>query len=676
VVGRRAQIYFPPAPDPAPADLIAECHPFQVPGGPPQRLLVRLRDRKSAPVELAPGWQTVRVPLPEGVPGAGLTEAWLVFDHARAPAAVGVGEDRRKLAAACRRLAVVPRHVVDSDTILAGSRLDLEQRRLILAPSTALGIPLRPGSEVRLRLGKVDQHCDTCELRLELAAGAGVDVLWQGPAAAAAGLDLTFPAPAARYGKLRLRLLSAAGGQEQVSSPGVEIELGEPFLVYRSGGRRRGPPHAFLYLIDTLRADALEPYGSERPSSPRILEFARSAVVYQRAWATSTWTLPSIASVLTGVLPSRHGAMTGTRKVRAAATPTLASEMTRRGYRTVGISQSYVGGPAFGLDQGFEAFFLSDRLNSPYARSQEIRGFLVQWLLAEARSDQPLLVYAHTVDPHAPYSTHPPYDRFANEAPGALAPERYQPLDFQREGLGADPAEVAHLRALYDGEVLHADEQFGRFVELLEYLGLADRALIALWSDHGEEFGEHGGFDHGRTLYEELLRVPLIVRFPGRAGAGEVRQRFVSLLDLPATVLALSGGVPGRLRLDGRPLRIRKPPPIGRPRALFAELHVRAGRHRAAVDYRALGVADQKCIENRAGVDQFHQPAERWQFFDLLQDPRERSALDPASPAARDCHARLLREVRRQRTGGSDIAEGSDTDEETLDALRALGYLD
>jgi arylsulfatase A-like enzyme len=686
VVGRRARILFPPVPGDGPADLIAECHSLRVSDASrgerlgarrsTQQMRVQLGGELSEAVALSSDWQTVRVALPHPTPRPALVEAWLLFDRATAPAAAGLGDDRRRLAAACRRLAVIPRHVADADRVSAGAKMDADGLRLTLAPDTAIGLPLRPGSEMRLTLGRIDPQCRGCRVRVEVVAGNAVETLWEGDPAGADGLELSFTAPAKRYSRLRLHLLPGAGG-EGTAHPGVTIALGDAFLAYRArrdGARGLGRTHAFLYLVDTLRADSLEPYGAQRPSSPYIRRFARSAVVYSNAWATSTWTLPSLASVLTGALPSRHGAMTGGRKLRPAETPTLAAEMTQRGYRTLGISQSYVGGPAFGLDRGFDTFVLSDRLNSRHLSSQEIRSIFVRWLLAQPSADDPLFVSIHTVDPHAPYSPRPPYDRFTARAPATLPPDRYQPLVFQRERLGGDPAAVAHLRALYDGEVLHADEQFGRFVELLDYLGLADRSLIALYSDHGEEFGEHGGFDHGRTLYEELLRVPLVVRFPAAAGAGGVRKRRVSLLDLPATVLALSGGLP-RFRLDGRPLRTREPPSLGRRRALLAELRVPASRTRAAVDLLALSLGDHKCTRNRAGVDQFNARAAPWQFFDLARDPGEQHPLEPTLAASRKCRQRLEDALRRIGTPGAQD-DDPDPDVDNLEALRALGYLE
>src|SRR5262249_38129382 len=152
--------------------------------------------------------------------------------------------------------------------------------------------------------------------------------------------------------------------------------------------------------------------------------------------------------------------------------------------------------------------------------SERVRGLLWQYLLHRQNADRPMFTYIHVGDPHAVYNP-PESDReLAARQPGTLPPQLYDPQIFLKEGFGKNRASTAHLRALYEGEVRYADRQFGIFLDLLRYLDLYDDSLIVLVADHGEEFYEHGGFDHGRTLYEELLHVPLIIKLPNSKGGG------------------------------------------------------------------------------------------------------------------------------------------------------------
>ncbi|HET9209338.1 MAG TPA: sulfatase-like hydrolase/transferase, partial [Thermoanaerobaculia bacterium] len=234
---------------------------------------------------------------------------------------------------------------------------------------------------------------------------------------------------------------------------------------------------------------------------------------------------------------------------------------------------------------------------------------------------------------------------------------------------------VSYLRTLYEGEVHYADREFGRFLDLLKWLGLYDQSLVILVGDHGEEFAEHGGFEHGRTLFGEVLRVPLVVKYPGGRWAGERIDAPVDLVDVAPTVLAEAGGAetPG---FDGRAL-----PGPGSPRRHdnpvyfeVAPAHDSTGKE-APVDLRGLVVGDLKCIENRAGVDRDGRPAPRIQAFNLAADPGERRPFPQEAGETVRCRgllegwsrarARQVEEQRSRRTASPD----------TLEELRALGYI-
>ncbi len=659
-----------------PVDFLGRCLPFTFEGAPQQTLSIRSGDRLIATRPLERGWQDVRIPLPDDLLTAGTNELRLTFGHARAINEVQPGNsDPRKLAAAFQHLAIVPRGVRDGEALLRAVALDPHRRRLSLAAGTSAMFPLPAGSEVTLRLGAVTSACRRCRFEIAHRFQGDEETIWQGEPAEASDLQLSFPTPDHALSRLRLAL-HATGSRAVDARRTIEVRLPPAFLEARRRQTVPAPesPAVFIYLIDTLRADALTVYGSRRETSPRIAELARDAVTYENAWSASSWTLPSVVSILTGVYPYRHQIMQGRHVFSENNVPSLAALLAESGYETFGISQSYVAGDKFGIDTGFHRFVLSDRLNRPELRSQEVRRKLLLSLLERDRPSDPIFAYLHTVDPHGPYAPVGDDRRFTLEAPGQLHPSKYLGHIFIEENLGEDPREVAHMRALYDGEVRHADRQFGRFVQMLQYLDLYDGSLIVLLSDHGEEFGEHRGFGHGRTVYEENLRVPLIIKYPRSEWAGTRISERVSTVDLVPTILR-TVGIGGEAPVDGKSIR---PPDLeGLPpsrRFVFAEVNPVRSKYREAVDYRAFALGGIKCIESLTESDQFGDRIPRWQVFDLHEDSLEQQPLAANAPGAERCRGLMQGWIASRRSPVE--APESAADPAALDELRALGYIE
>jgi arylsulfatase A-like enzyme len=233
-----------------------------------------------------------------------------------------------------------------------------------------------------------------------------------------------------------------------------------------------------------------------------------------------------------------------------------------------------------------------------------------------------------------------------------------------QQGLGRNPADVRHLHALYEGEVHAADRQFGAFLAQLRFFDLYDESLIILVGDHGEEFNEHGGFDHGRTLYEELLRVPLLVKLPRSWGlAGRIATP-VSTVDIAPTILEIAGG-----RLPGGGFQGTSLLPAARGESreqpLFAETHV------DAVDLKAALLGTVKCIANAAGVDRNARRVPRFESFDLARDPYERTPLPASGPGVEHCR----RELQAWLAHPAGPVEHGPLAPGDRAKLRALGYL-
>jgi arylsulfatase A-like enzyme len=618
----------------------------------------------------------VRAPLPAEAVKPGANEFCLLFSRSTIPSEVDeASSDGRSLSAAFALLAIVPRQVEDVDALLTAVKVNPEDG-LTLAKGTAVTVPLPASHQVRLQLGSVKSSCRNCSLTLDLLPRSGPPVsIWSGDTRSASRLVTGFSTPD-HISRLRIGLESGGRGDFD-SEKVVKIAIPGDFLQMKPLSSRSGPPHVFVYLVDTLRADSLSSYGSRRPSSSQIEAFAHDGVIYENAWSPSSWTLPAVVSVLTGVYPFRHGIMVGDVKFSEDNSPSLAALLTGAGYESLGISHSFVASDRFGLHVGFQQFHLFDHLTGDELRSQEVRKALLAALLQRQDPTRPIFAYLHTVDPHSPYTLTEEGQAYAEQSPGKLDPRKYLPITFMVEGIGSDPGEVEHLRALYDGEVAFTEHEFGRFLTMLKLLDLYENSVIVLLSDHGEEFNEHGGFDHGRTLYEEQLRVPLIVKYPGSKWAGTRVSKRVSTVDIAPTLLGLAGVEPDNLILDGHSLL---PSDLSDPRSdrrvLFAEVNPAASPQLGSVNYRALVQGDLKCIESLMDLDQFGRPVPQWQTFDLGSDPGEARALDANSERSRRCRDLLGKWYAAQQERGI-IGRGDPdrADEDTLRELRALGYI-
>jgi arylsulfatase A-like enzyme len=447
-----------------------------------------------------------------------------------------------------------------------------------------------------------------------------------------------------------------------------------------------GRPDVFLYLIDTLRADSVGVYGSALPTTPRIDAFSRDAVVFDGVRSASSWTLPAVFSILSGRYPFHHGVHLPGDRLPGDGGAWLPVLLERAGYETLGISQWLLGGDGFGVTRGFESFFLNIYGNAKMP-SADARWFLAENLRRPRRPERPLFCFLHTVDPHAEYEPRGEDRRFADARPGKLAPELYNPQIFLARGLGKDPADVAHLRALYEGEVHAADREFGAFVDLLKAGGMYDESLIVLIADHGEEFAEHGAFDHGRTLFDELLRVPLLVKFPRSMGIVPRRLTVpASNLDVAPTVLAAIGRNIGSVGsgfgsssgpgFDGESLveAARGERNTAARRTLYSETKVEPSPESQGVDLEAVILGDLKCIGDPAGKDQFGKPVATVRAYDLRADPGERSPLPAGGREQARCAGELARFAARARAEAPAPFRLPLSDEATA-RLRALGYV-
>jgi arylsulfatase A-like enzyme len=419
-------------------------------------------------------------------------------------------------------------------------------------------------------------------------------------------------------------------------------------------GCQESRPNLLLISIDTLRADVLGCYGNQRPASPAIDAFARQGALFEAALAPSPWTLPSHASLLTGLYPLRHGVTTHRRRLPTMI-PTWAGWLRSHGFFSAAIVNAKFVSRRWGLHRGFERFlYVQGRPDLRQPSGVEARA--TRWL--SEGLPEPFFLFLHFFDVHAPYEAQPTYESmfvgpYDGDADGSLE----QLLQASEGAFQFDAEDARHLTDLYTAGVRQIDEGIGRLLMLLERLGHVDDTIIILTSDHGEEFLDHGGVLHAKTQYEEVMRVPLIIRGPGVPAGVRVSQT-VSLVDVMTTVLALAG-VPLPPDLDGVDLS----PLLGggadpfEDRFIFGEASI--NNKARSVRYRNF-----KLIRDHG--------SDTYALYDLEADPGEHHDVKEDHP---ETASLLLRRLEQRWSGIRHEAPRTTLEPEELEQLRALGYL-
>jgi arylsulfatase A-like enzyme len=435
-----------------------------------------------------------------------------------------------------------------------------------------------------------------------------------------------------------------------------------------------------LIVIDTLRADRLGVYGNKGGLSPFLDELAARGVVFSNTFAASSWTVPSIASLFTSHYPSQHNVATFESKVPDAAV-TLAEKLAAYGYVSGGFLANFRLTKALGYAQGFE-YWKIYKGNSPTGvkvRGNRLRADSLRWLesLSGEQAARPQFLYVHYMEPHAPYQPIEPYrSRFIRPVDGvdeALANQKVGRINFK----AVTWQDLRLLRSLYDGEVASVDAELRELFAVLERRGFLEHAIIVITADHGEEFKEHGRMAHGHALYDESIRVPLIVLAPGH-GPGVVEEN-VSLIDVAPTILDLLA-LPPEPAFEGRSLveLIDKPSLSGWLRSIGApaedvlsELPPTGSKFDIRAHSQAIFRKSLKLLVALQGRPKQEVP----EIYDLAADPREKMPDPPTLTAERETLEAALREKLRDLARRVDLdRETAPVDEATKEKLRALGY--
>jgi arylsulfatase A-like enzyme len=424
-----------------------------------------------------------------------------------------------------------------------------------------------------------------------------------------------------------------------------------------------GRHNVILISIDTLRADHLGCYGYQRDTTPRIDSFRRDASLFELAIAQAPSTLPSHASMFTSLLPRHHGASIANDSGIDPAAPTLAAILKREGYATASFNGGIQLDPLYGLSRGFDTYVSArpsgadaEVLVDPVDRFDHVVSAAMQWI--RDRNSRPWFLFLHTYEIHHPYTPDPALLALMNPDYDGALPDRISVDLLQRINRGetaVGDADIAHIEATYDAELRSVDTAFGTLVDFLRSQGLYDDAVIVVTSDHGEEFGEHGFVGwHSHSLYDELLRVPLLVKLPGSRGGGRSVAAQVTGIDLAPTILdALDVAIPHSFA--GHSL-------------LPAIAGAGNGREYVVSQRDVDGLDEHDAIRSR-----------RWKWsrgglFHLESDPLETTDVSLRNGDTAQAMSRMLAEILAARPRPQP--HRVEPDEALRERLRSLGYLE
>lgn len=450
------------------------------------------------------------------------------------------------------------------------------------------------------------------------------------------------------------------------------------------------PPVVVLYLIDTVAAEHLNLHGYERATMPRLATMAGHGVMFTQMFSNSSRTIESIPDMMLSMPVERHG-------VHHNSTPapqglvTIAEALRAGGFATASFCTNVNAGPRQAMDQGFDTFI--DKIGyywTSFDRTIPLEEVMA-WIARHR--DQPMFLYIHTAEPHAPYT--PPEGfagRFDPDYRGQVDGTYDRATTFRQiRNPRAQQRDLDHVKALYDEEILYSDARFGLFLDAMQQQALLERAHIFVTSDHGEEFLQHGHWEHGLNLHNEQTRVPLVAYGPGFASGARVDAP-AQLVDVMPTILDLFD-LPVPYPLAGKSLlpllfddrKAAQGSDGVAADVLAAELrdrNVYASNHNyrissRLIEYSVVAGSRWKLVYGARAFPMYpNGPSSRFLLFDLQSDPRERRNLIHQQQAlARE----LLEDLVRWRVSQHVYGEGGQgptvIDAEQIRQLEALGYI-
>lgn len=561
---------------------------------------------------------------------------------------------------------------VDGDAFLqkAGTRIRFgfavpNHAKLIAALGLDEGAQASDALSVRISLfAATDEHTGETILHEETIAGTSDG--------AQIRIEIDLSPWSEQLVNLELRVTSRAPGPALHWS---ELRIdGHALPRFSSSTIPRGAYNLLVIVLDSLRADHLSPYGAVDIATPHLAELASKGVVFESARTNATWTRPSVVTMFSSQYPWHHGVLE-LDSIFPETLPYLPELLAEAGYRTKGASANDMVSALFGMARGFETLYALRKSQvyrasrDPRERARFVWTHLLDPLTAQdAAREGPFFAYLHQLDPHSPYNPATRYRRrftgtFSGEAMDTSV-EHVRHLRARARDLGAE--QIDYLGRLYKGEVAFMDDYVGEIVHQLEARDLTRNTLIIFTSDHGEEFFDHQSLGHGHTVYDELLRVPLIMRLDGVLPAGTRVSQPVELIDLAPTVLDLLGlEIPPAMQGQSM-LPYIENPSATQPRVSLAT----SGK----LWQFSIGYGDWKLVRHNAIREE---SKEKVELFDLVRDPKERHDVSSEQPIVTSALRQLLAwHLGQEKLAGKPRPPGAKLDPETLEALKAMGYLE
>jgi arylsulfatase A-like enzyme len=471
------------------------------------------------------------------------------------------------------------------------------------------------------------------------------------------------------------------------------------------------PPNIILLVMDSVRVTNLSCYGYERPTTPNIDALAGQGTLYEQAISVSCWTLPVHASLFTGLYPLNHG-VTVSKDALPDGFPTLARRLKDVGYQTACFSYNAYISSATGLDQGFDTVEDVWRVTRPRGiertkmsklikrlerrgpwtkpivrllrRAMRVRSFLKHranqkdsgagltnekiqaWLRETRRPDAPFFIFVNYMECHERYS--PPHHNDRRFMPEKFSPWRVAQVSPNKDEVlfGSSKRrseDLEIMRALYDGALHYLDEKIAELWRSIESLGMLDDTVVIVTSDHGDSLGEHNHLGHRIALYEQLVHVPLIVRYPARFASGTRVDQQVQLADLFPTMLALAGADTSDVAANGFHSLLAPPPPEVRP---------------FTVAENTAPISFDNVLARMIRTDQYKyiwKSNHQHELYDLSRDPSETSNLVAVEPEVARSMIERLEAWERSLEDKRIETRQAEYDEATLQRLRGLGYV-
>lgn len=467
-----------------------------------------------------------------------------------------------------------------------------------------------------------------------------------------------------------------AGGTAVADGGGADSDLSfwfNPVIAVKEDSDRQPrerKSNIILISIDTLRWDRLGCYGFERDISPNIDLLAQDGVRFQHCYAQSNWTLPSHVSLLTSLNSYRHQVYMGNERMSPSLI-TLADVLRVHDYFCCGITGGGYVGEQFGFSKGFDRYKSEQyKLHPARDEAESLRDAAMEWL--EANQDKDFFLFLHTYQVHTPYYYHPGLTEAFSQ--GELSWDQIHLADFLREQpqkrrYPFTEKEIADIVALYNGEVKYTDAMFIKpLIQKLKDLGLYDRTMIVFTSDHGEELLDHESWLHSHTLYDELIRVPLIIKYPASRHAGVQIEPIVRSIDIMPTILSVAGIDAAPFDLDGESLQ-----DVVRGKETGNRVFMSDFTRQGSADVRPRMVCTNQDFYKLIVIRKPSPP--KFHLYDLAADPYERNRLDEARL---DLVKNLFRSIRSYYKDFAEVPAKSSKvvmDKALEERLKALGYI-